>query len=462
MGDQPLAPPGGIAQFGQDQHGAPKAMAESLNPPADVLAKFNPFHRKPKMQGRHCWRPLRRLMMRTDPALIDNIDMRLAMLIKMGAAFGGSERLDIDVAALKRRYPDHDMREAHMAALSYLQRYEEALSLAKASAQESPHDPQRLYALIQAYMVAGHPEQGIEACKQAISQPGLRKWARQTVLEILTEAGEFDWITNNGFAANPARPDFFEPKPETSDVPIYCISLDRDHLRLKTSRRFLETAGDLHIVNGVLGSALPYYIRDVATKGQPDKMSAGEIGCAISHFRAWERIADELDPDEYALVTEDDARFIHGPGVGLAETIALARQRDAGLVFVNDRSCRDAFANIPDRLELLDISNGDLETLTPVDRPLPGWGGDGYLLSAEGARALIQAFQAVGHIGAVDWQMQMMSYPQLSINQRKPATRTIYDGLIARGEWPVLPGWVSTIPIISFRDFGVSAINSIR
>ena len=39
------------------------------------------------------------------------------------------------------------------------------------------------------------------------------------------------------------------------------------------------------------------------------RMKLGEVGCALSHIRVWERIA-RLPPDQYAVVLEDDAKFI--------------------------------------------------------------------------------------------------------------------------------------------------------
>ena len=52
-------------------------------------------------------------------------------------------------------------------------------------------------------------------------------------------------------------------------------------------------------------------------------MKLGEVGCALSHVRAWPCIAEELGggSDEYRLVLEDDASLSHAKTlVGPAKT----------------------------------------------------------------------------------------------------------------------------------------------
>lgn len=94
--------------------------------------------------------------------------------------------------------------------------------------------------------------------------------------------------------------------------PIFVISLARAEARRVDIQRRLDSAGvSYEIVDAVDGAALD--MTQFADRLRPDKyrvkfgrqFTLGEIGCHLSHYNLWRRIADEKI--ETALVLEDDA-----------------------------------------------------------------------------------------------------------------------------------------------------------
>ena len=94
--------------------------------------------------------------------------------------------------------------------------------------------------------------------------------------------------------------------------PIFVISLARAAERRADIRSRLDSAGvSYEIVDAVDGAALD--LTQFADRLRPDKyrikfgrkFARGEIGCYLSHYNLWERIAAEKI--ESALILEDDA-----------------------------------------------------------------------------------------------------------------------------------------------------------
>ncbi len=95
-------------------------------------------------------------------------------------------------------------------------------------------------------------------------------------------------------------------------LPIFVINLPRaTDRREKISRALTELAGRFEIVEAVDGATLPpadyeHRLRqDLARSRRRRELSAGEIGCFLSHYNLWARMVEENIP--HALILEDDA-----------------------------------------------------------------------------------------------------------------------------------------------------------
>ncbi|NOU50178.1 glycosyltransferase family 25 protein [Pseudoalteromonas sp. JBTF-M23] len=97
--------------------------------------------------------------------------------------------------------------------------------------------------------------------------------------------------------------------------PIYLINLDQSPERLeKSSARLKEQNINFERISGVYGKTLSDI--DLIKNYQPllnrrlfyRPLSKGEIGCYMSHRKAWQAIVDNKHP--YAIVMEDDFRLV--------------------------------------------------------------------------------------------------------------------------------------------------------
>jgi len=117
----------------------------------------------------------------------------------------------------------------------------------------------------------------------------------------------------------------------------------------------------------------------------------GEIGCFLSHLQIYEKIIKEGHP--WTLILEDDAQFCQGfkEKLGLVLADSTSTDVQAKIVYVGGRfepnfvmkptSCTAITAN---------ITKHQCNTWAPWDHDRTT---HAYLLSLEGARELLQAFQ---------------------------------------------------------------------
>ncbi len=88
--------------------------------------------------------------------------------------------------------------------------------------------------------------------------------------------------------------------PWRPDVRIFLVNLDRHPERLSYMRGVLHDLGlDFERISAVDWRQLP---GEIAPEG--GRVTAGEIACAQSHFRCWQRLL--ATGDEQALILEDD------------------------------------------------------------------------------------------------------------------------------------------------------------
>ncbi len=123
---------------------------------------------------------------------------------------------------------------------------------------------------------------------------------------------------------------------------------------------------------------------------RPDRVAPGALGCFLSHFFVWKKIARRGGPGA-VLVVEDDAELKRNPVEYLAEY-----GDDWDVMFANRRlnSWSDA-GKLHDLAELAPRAVGrEFHT-----------GTDGYFVTAAGARKLAGLVERHGFVCEVDWMM---------------------------------------------------------
>ncbi len=179
----------------------------------------------------------------------------------------------------------------------------------------------------------------------------------------------------------PVNPVLAENQDDPVTIPCYFINLDhavsrRQHMQLQAG----QIGVSLTRIPGVIGSQLTL---DEARTWNPRPLSgkylsANEIGCFLSHRRAWKSIAE--GQSDFAAVFEDD----------------ICLSRDASELLANDHW-------IPPRTDLIKIETFNRKVLLkPPFVPVPGgrqlaklayqhYGTAGYIVSRTSAARLLAA-----------------------------------------------------------------------
>jgi GR25 family glycosyltransferase involved in LPS biosynthesis len=197
--------------------------------------------------------------------------------------------------------------------------------------------------------------------------------------------------------------------PPVRDV-LQIINLDHDLERwAKVGELVGKTGHQAERVGGVRGLYLP----NLAIQGIPgaSKVARGTLGCFLSHLSAWEKIASGAQARGF--IAEDDVDFASWMRPGLLQQMT---GNDCDLIFCNRRMLEEEKWVIPDRTN----EPVTVQPLFPVLMTKPvtfrAPGGEGYILSRNGARKLIDLVSRFGIHGDVDWFMVVMS---LSDEERK-------------------------------------------
>lgn len=124
-------------------------------------------------------------------------------------------------------------------------------------------------------------------------------------------------------------------------IPIFIISLERAVDRRADIRARLDAARFQYtIVDAVDGQNLSntnYRVDDKAHKFlRGRKVSNNEIGCYLSHYNLWQRVASENI--DCALILEDDAKWDDDFAEVIDDIMALKRQWGMCLL-TNDKNC---------------------------------------------------------------------------------------------------------------------------
>ena len=431
----------------------------------DRLRRINPFSRHIWQRDVGIYPTLRQQLIHEKCDYLDDLGLRIALCLKMTAVLHNGETLDKIRMALLRRFDAGFVHHPYVASLNHQRRFDEALHYAGQLARSEPEAVGAKLMLIEQFFIAGSPGKGIQTIKKSLEAVVVhdRQQAQKLAL-ILIEARQIDWLRNHfpqlaSRQPRSARTDQLSAGP--CDVPIYCISLPADHRRLATTRYFLDYTGSFVTVEGVLGRNLPEGVKSALVRGNRSSIADSEIGCSLSHMKAWEKAARDIAPEDYALIVEDDARFMFGAPRGLNSTIAAAKHASAELVFINRRACDATIKNMPGldiQLANVDASlHQDPDNWKPTD---PGWGADGYLVTGAMAQKLADIWLKIGILGAADWQLNMICYGTLQPWHDKRALKNLYRILDGSPDLPMVTGFTTNTPLIDTRDHGFSSINS--
>ncbi|NSX54783.1 glycosyltransferase family 25 protein [Parasulfitobacter algicola] len=433
----------------------------------DQLRKIAPFSRYVSMQGRQFFKPCRYELLHVDKNDIQHAGLKITKCLQMSAVFTTPAFTDKLARRLRQRFGDDMVMPAWLNALAYQRRFSIALRWADRYAQENPTNMNAQFESVKYAMLAGNVPKAIDVCKTTLlSMTAFENSQAKIIIDILIEAGELSWLEQNIFPHTQAHPfanTIHSLTPPNDQIKTYCISLEQDSLRMSATRHFLSYGQPFYRLHAVYGSALPQTLKKTVVHGNQSLVSDGEIGCALSHLAAWEKVASECAEDEYALITEDDARFIYGPGFGINEIVAAAKARSAGFVFVNMRACFDAWSHAKDKpIDVFRVSEPMDDSILDVGPKNPGWGTDGYILNGETAQFLMTSFWKIGVVGAIDWHIYSMCFDTVPKWLNRKMTRNLYNVLSEHDGWPKLDGYVTNRPIITCRDFGFSTINAMK
>ncbi len=185
-----------------------------------------------------------------------------------------------------------------------------------------------------------------------------------------------------------------EQPPRGDAYGIAVVNLDRNTERLAwTEELFGRAPVPLHRVPAIEGSRLPI---PAVHRLRGDPAMRGTLGCLLSHAAAWDSMA--VRGLRHLLVIEDDV-------IPLADLPArlgpLGLPPGYDICFVNDR--------LEPRLDPDAASRPSVHHLADVLRNFPpednAPGGDGYVLSAQGAAKLLGWVAQDGFAGDLDWRL---------------------------------------------------------
>jgi GR25 family glycosyltransferase involved in LPS biosynthesis len=188
---------------------------------------------------------------------------------------------------------------------------------------------------------------------------------------------------------------------------------------------------------------------------EPVRMTRQEIAVARSHVEAWKAIASGAD--DHVLILEDDAWFTRGAAAGIDRgwQAALERDRAEGRPRLLYVSYKDA-GGTAERAEVCDALFAPLRGL---------WFLSGYVLSREGAGALLRAMPVVGpvdlwinyrftELGALALSSPAILQREDSVSQNSYSVLPYLAraGIVDAGAGPMRPAGASSGPVLAWTS----------
>ncbi len=206
------------------------------------------------------------------------------------------------------------------------------------------------------------------------------------------------------------------------NVRCYVINLERDTDRWDQIRAVLSGYDAVSVtrIDAVRGSMLPDSACEVLTKSPRMKNHKGTLGCSLSHALAWEAIARA--ENAWGLVLEDDS---YPQDLGILRDWQMPGELD--LIFCNARMAyrQDGLAILP----LFPAFGFTMRNNTAI-------GGDGYILSREGAEKLLSFFSEDGFLSHVDLRLAAYSLTLQEMGRLPPRQHIIKDICDLRRRFP--------------------------
>jgi GR25 family glycosyltransferase involved in LPS biosynthesis len=232
-------------------------------------------------------------------------------------------------------------------------------------------------------------------------------------------------------------------------VPAFIINLVSDVDRRAAVLRQFEGLTQFNpvIVSGILGRTLPEVACRALVHHIEWSRQRGTIGCFLSHAKAWEQVAGL--PGRFGVVLEDDVDVAH-----LAAVCSWDLPTEAEIVFLNDRM---AATSTPAKSPVIaPLSEG----LRRLNDTRSGPGGDGYLLTPQGARKLVEACRRDLFFGHVDGRLLRYATSDEDLAALKG---TWLHNVIGNHHHPtlipelgLLRGFTSSNPVISHKGVASS------
>jgi glycosyl transferase, family 25 len=212
---------------------------------------------------------------------------------------------------------------------------------------------------------------------------------------------------------------------QKTGLPIWVLNLAKDAQRLEFMSKQFTALGlrfsRVEALDGNLLAAadLKLYSKERARKYSGRELVPGEIGCALSHARMWERIVRENIPE--ALIFEDDVY------IGAALPRILERRDrfppDWELINFSTDAPQEPFGDF-----LFDIHRASRHKDLP-DRA------SAYLLNTGGARKLLDHAYPIGHTAdGLTWRTDITGVVSYGVYPRVVILADLGSSIWSRGE----------------------------
>jgi GR25 family glycosyltransferase involved in LPS biosynthesis len=158
----------------------------------------------------------------------------------------------------------------------------------------------------------------------------------------------------------------------------------------------------------------PYDAKIAETFYGKKEFLRGAVGCFLSHAKAWQKLVDS--EFSHALICEDDVRWL---GPIPKNIIDFKAPRDFDVIFVHRRLAAALQSGGQTKSGELfgycGVAEAGISILEEFQQ-MSASGGEGYLLSREGAKIILEIFQRRGVFMEVDW---FLFFQSMTLQQRK-------------------------------------------